>query len=213
MYLPPHFRVDDRDSQLALIRACPLGLLITAGQGGLMANPIPFICDPDEGSVGRLRCHVARANPQWREIGDGLPALVVFTGAQHYITPNWYETKRETHKVVPTWNYAMVEASGRARAIEDADWLATQIADMTRHMEAPRPASWAVSDAPEPFIASQIKGIVGIEIEIAALVGKWKVSQNRPEADRLGVVAGLAVEPDPAAAAMAALVANPPPKG
>jgi transcriptional regulator len=211
MYLPPHFRVDDRDSQLALIRAFPLGLLITAGPGGLMANPIPFVMDPDHGPCGRLRCHVARANTQWREIGEGTPALVVFTGAQHYISPNWYETKRETHKVVPTWNYAMVEASGHARAIEDADWLATQIADLTRLQEAHRPGGWAVSDAPEPFIAAQIRGIVGIEIELTALTGKWKVSQNRPEADRLGVIEGLRGEPDPAAAAMAELVANPPP--
>jgi transcriptional regulator len=213
MYLPPHFRVDDRDSQLGLIRAYPLGLLVTAGAGGLMANPIPFICDPDIGPAGRLRCHVARANAQWREIGEGAPALVVFTGAQHYITPNWYETKRETHKVVPTWNYAMVEAAGRARAVEDAGWLATQIADLTRLMEAHRPDGWAVSDAPEPFIASQIKGIVGIEIELSALTGKWKVSQNRPEDDRAGVIEGLRAEPDPAAAAMAALVESPPPKG
>ena len=157
---------------------------------------------------GTLRCHVAKANGQWKEIGDGLEALVVFQGSDHYIRPNWYETKRETHKVVPTWNYAMVQARGIARAIEDKHWLAQQIRGVTTMMEGGAPEPWSVEDAPEDFIASQIKGIVGIEIALTALDGKWKTSQNRNEADRQGVVAGLSQLGDPAAEQMAALVAG-----
>ena len=207
MYQPPHFREDDPAAKAALIRAFPLGLLITSGPGGLMANAIPFLYDETGGPCGVLRCHVAKANPQWKELASGLEALVVFQGSEHYIRPGWYESKRETHKVVPTWNYAMVQARGTARAIEDKAWLAMQIRAVTAMMEGGAPEPWAVEDAPDDFIAGQIKGIVGIEIEVAALDGKWKVSQNRNEADRRGVVAGLSALGDPAAEAMAEMVA------
>ncbi|GJE16125.1 FMN-binding negative transcriptional regulator [Methylobacterium marchantiae] len=191
MYEPPHFRTDDIETQAALIRACPLGLLVSAGANGLMANPIPFLLDTEEGGQGTLRAHLARANPQWRDL-DGLPeCLVVFQGPDRYVTPSWYATKRETGKVVPTWNYATVQVRGRPRVIEDEAWLRRQIDDLTRMREAGRDAPWAVSDAPPAFTAAQIRGIVGIEIPIAKLSGKWKVSQNRSEADRAGVAAGL----------------------
>lgn len=206
MYQPPHFREDDPAAKAALIRAFPLGLLVTSGQSGLMANPIPFLYDEAGGPFGVLRCHVAKANPQWKEIGEGLDALVAFQGSEHYIRPGWYETKRETHKVVPTWNYAMVQARGRARAIEDRAWLAQQIRGVTIMMEGGAPEPWSVEDAPDDFIASQIKGIVGIEIELVALEGKWKTSQNRNEADRRGVIEGLQAMGDPSAAIMAAMV-------
>ncbi|WP_336490901.1 FMN-binding negative transcriptional regulator [Methylobacterium nigriterrae] len=197
MYLPPHFREDDVAAQHALIRARPLGLLISAGAGGLMANPVPFLIDADGAGLGTLRAHLARANPQWRDL-DGLSeCLVVFQGPDAYVTPSWYATKRETGKVVPTWNYAAVQARGRPRVVEDAAWLARQIDDLTRLQEGRRPEPWAVADAPEPFLAAQLKGIVGIEIPISALAGKWKVSQNRPEADRAGVAAGLIREGGP----------------
>ena len=208
MYQPPHFRENDPAAKAALIRAFPLGLLITAGPGGVIANAIPFLYDEADGPFGTLRCHVAKANAQWKEIGAGLDALVVFQGTEHYISPNWYETKRETHKVVPTWNYAMVQARGIARAVEDKGWLAQQIRGVTDMMEGGTPQPWKVDDAPDDFIASQIKGIVGIEIELTALDGKWKVSQNRNEADRMGVVEGLHELGDEAAHTMAALVAE-----
>lgn len=208
MYQPPHFREHDPAAKAALIRAFPLGLLITAGPSGVMANAIPFLYDEATGPLGTLRCHVAKANGQWKEIGEGLDALVVFQGSDHYIRPGWYETKRETHKVVPTWNYAMVQARGHARAIEDKNWLAQQIRSVTTMMEGGAPEPWSVDDAPDDFIASQIKGIIGIEIAITALEGKWKVSQNRNEADRRGVVEGLSELSDPAADAMAAMVAS-----
>jgi transcriptional regulator len=191
MYEPPHFRTEDVAAQAALIRACPLGLLVSAGAGGLMANPVPFLLDEGAGGECTLRAHLARANPQWRDLDGLAECLVVFQGPDRYVTPSWYATKRETGKVVPTWNYATVQARGRPRVIEDEVWLRRQIDDLTRMQEAGRDAPWSVADAPPAFTAAQIRGIVGIEIPIAQLTGKWKVSQNRTEADRAGVAAGL----------------------
>jgi transcriptional regulator len=193
MYQPSHFIETDLGVLHALIRAHPLGLLISSGPDGPVANPLPFLLDADVGPNGRLRAHLSRANPQWRLLADNseTPVLTVFQGVDSYITPSWYETKRETGKVVPTWNYAIVQARGRVRVIEDAGWLAGQIAELTATHEAGRSEPWQVSDAPDSFIASQIKGIIGLEIEIAEISGKWKVSQNRPVADRAGVADGL----------------------
>jgi transcriptional regulator len=191
MYQPPAFREDRIEVQHDLIRTYPLGLLITAGPGGLMANSIPFLVEPGASEKGTLRGHLARANPQWRELAAAAECLVVFQGPQEYITPSWYATKRETGKVVPTWNYVTVHAWGRPSVTEAEDWLRRQIADLTRSRELARATPWDVADAPESFIAAQAKGIVGLEIAIARIEGKWKVSQNRPEADRAGVVAGL----------------------
>ena len=197
MYQPPHFREDDLATQYALIRAHPLGLLITAGAGGLIANALPFHLDADASPKGTLRVHMARANGQWRELQTGAPALVVFQGAESYITPSWYATKRQTGKVVPTWNYAIVQVRGEAKVFEDAEWLRTQVEALTASQEGKRAAPWAVSDAPDTYIASQLKGIVGVEIEIAEIEGKWKVSQNRPEADIAEVFEGLRGQTDP----------------
>jgi transcriptional regulator len=191
MYQPAHFREDRLEVQHALIGAHPLGLLITAGPGGLQANPIPFLVDSNASERGTLRAHLARANPQLAELAAVEECLVVFQGPQRYITPSFYATKRETGKVVPTWNYATVHVWGRPRVVDDASWLRRQIDDLTRHNEATRPVAWNVSDAPEPFVAAQVKGIVGLEIPIARIEGKWKVSQNRVTADQAGVVAGL----------------------
>lgn len=206
MYQPPHFREDDPEALQGFIKAHPLGLLVSHGSAGFVANPIPFLLDAATGARGVLRCHVARANPQWKQIGSGCDVLTVFQGAQHYVHPGWYETKRQTGKVVPTWNYTMVQVQGRARAIEDDIWLARQIRDLTDMMEASYPKPWAVDDAPAPFIQSQIRGIVGIEIEITAMIGKWKVSQNRSDADRQGVVDGLRARDEADSTAMALLV-------
>lgn len=191
MYQPPHFREDDLNVQHALIRAHPLGLLITAGASGLVANSVPFHLDAGASEKGTLRLHLARANGQWRDIAAGAPVLAVFQGADSYVTPSWYQTKAETGKVVPTWNYAIVQARGQARVIEDAGWLLAQINAITGEHEGPREKPWSVGDAPEDFIRAQLKGIIGVEIEIAAIEGKWKVSQNRPVADREGVAKGL----------------------
>jgi len=208
MYQPPHFREDDLVVQHGLIRAHPLGLLISAGADGPVANAIPFHLDPSFGGKGRLQAHVARGNTQWQEIRDGAPVLVVFQGPHAYITPSWYRTKQESGKVVPTWNYAIVQVRGPARVIDDAGWIRTQIEALTRGQEDSRTEPWAVGDAPDTFIASQIKGIIGIEIDIAEIDGKWKVSQNRSDADRSGVIAGLEAESAPTGdvAAMAKLV-------
>lgn len=191
MYQPPHFREDRIEIQHALIRSHSLGLLITAGPSGLQANHVPFLIDADGSEHGTLRAHLARANPQCQELAAVTECLVVFQGPQHYISPSLYPTKRETGKVVPTWNYITVHAWGRPKVIDDPVWLRCQLDDLTLHKERSRAAPWSVSDAPASFVAAQIKGIVGLEIPIARIEGKWKVSQNRPAVDRAGVIAGL----------------------
>ena len=151
MYQLPAFREDRLEVQHALIRAHPLGLLISAGPGGLIANLLPFLVDADGSERGTLRVHMARANPQWRELETLEECLVVFQGPHDYVTPSWYATKRETGKVVPTWNYATVHAWGRPRVINDADWLRRQLDDLTLSREGMRPAPWKVDDAPAGF--------------------------------------------------------------
>lgn len=200
MYQPDQHREDRLPVQHDLIRTHPFGLLISTGPDGILANGLPFLLHP-VGDLGRLQAHIARANPQWQGL-DGQQVLVVFQGPLTYVSPGFYETKRQTGKVVPTWNYAMVQARGTARVMSDTDWLDTQVAALTDHHEADRPDPWQVSDAPRPYIEAQLRGIIGLQIDIQSLEGKWKVSQNRPEADRLGVAQGLAT----ANPAMATLV-------
>lgn len=197
MYIPPAFREDRIETLHELIRQQPLGLLTSAGEHGLAATPLPFLVYPAEGASGMLRAHLARANPHWRELQGGAECLVVFMGPQGYVTPSWYPTKRETQKVVPTWNYICVQAWGRPRIVEDAAWLRRLLDELTRAREGARPDPWMVSDAPEDYIAAQVKAIVGIEIPIDRIEGKWKLSQNRPAADRTGVLAGLGDPEDP----------------
>lgn len=207
MYLPPAFREDRLEQKHDLIRTYPLGLLVTAGSAGLMANPIPFIIYPDEGECGTLRAHISRANPQRHELDTLSECLVVFEGPQAYISPSWYATKQETHKVVPTWNYAIVQVWGKPRLVENTAWLHRQIDDLTRSQEHAHAVPWEVADAPEDFIAAQMKGIIGVEIEISRIEGKWKVSQNQPEANRRGVIEGLRAQGE-ASKPMAELVAE-----
>jgi transcriptional regulator len=199
MYRPSHFREDRLEIQHELIRQRPLGLLISTGPEGHCANLVPFLVE-ENGAFGVLKAHVARANSQWQHL-HGQAVLVVFRGVDSYVTPSWYETKNETGKVVPTWNYVMVQARGTARVVDDPEWLAAQIKALTAHLEAGRAAPWSVTDAPAEFIQSQIKGIIGIEIAIAAIEGKWKVSQNRSEADRRAVANALEAEGDTSAMA------------
>jgi transcriptional regulator len=201
MYEPPHFKVDDRDPLFEVFRAHPLGLLVTAGPNGLMANPIPFTLAGENGAE-MLRAHLARANPQWRDIEAGAEPLVIFQSIDHYVSPSWYATKRETGKVVPTWNYIIVQVRGTARIDTSAAYLRAQIYQLTDAHEGSRAAPWRVEDASETFIAAQMKGIVGIEITIREITGKFKLSQNRNEADQRGVEAGLAGETGADAAAM-----------
>jgi transcriptional regulator len=200
MYEPPLHRQDDLAAQHALIRAHPLGLLISHGPSGLLANAIPFTLVDDGSRFGMLRAHLARANSQWRDLQAAAVALVVFQGADAYITPSWYATKRETGKVVPTWNYLMVQARGAPRVVDSAEWLRAQIGQLTNERESRRETPWDVGDAPEDFIAQQMRAIVGVEIPIAELHGKWKASQNRNPADRAGVIEGLSETDDPMAA-------------
>jgi transcriptional regulator len=190
MYCPAFFREDRLEVQHAFIRNHPLGLLISQSSAGLLANLLPFVLIAGDGERGVLQAHMARANPQWREL-DNQTVLVVFRGADAYVSPSLYATKSETGKVVPTWNYVMVQARGTARLRGDGDWLTPQLCALTNAREATRAQPWSVGDAPADYIEAQKKAIVGIEIEIALIEGKWKVSQNQPEGNRRSVVAGF----------------------
>jgi len=193
MYQPQAFREERIETLHSFIRAHPLATLITAGAGGLLANLVPFTL-VEGGPKGTLRAHVARANDQVDALRSGSGTLVVFQGADAYITPSWYISKREHGRVVPTWNYVVVQARGTPRVIDDPDWLRAQIRNLTAAQEQKRPTPWNVNDAPEPFISGQIQAIIGVEIPISTIEGKWKVSQNRSAADRQGVEEGLRQE-------------------
>jgi transcriptional regulator len=210
MYLPSHFEETRVDVLHAAIRAQPLGLLITLADAGLRANPMPFLIDSGPTPWGTLRGHVARANPVWQETRDDVQALVMFQGPQAYISPSMYPTKAATGKVVPTWNYVTVQARGRLRAIDDAAWVRGLVERLTLTHESQRAVPWAVGDAPNDYIETMLRAIVGIEIELSSLQGKWKVSQNRNQADRQGVAYGLEQQAngDPQTLAMAQLVAR-----
>jgi transcriptional regulator len=195
MYLPAHFSEARPAVLRAFVRDHPLGLLVTQRRGGdIDANSVPFILDADGDAPGVLRAHVARANPVWTSARDDVDALVVFQGAHGYVSPAWYPSKAEHGKVVPTWNYLMVQARGRLRAIDDRGWLRDFVTRLTDRHEGGRAAPWAVADAPADFIETMLGAIVGIELTLSSLVGKWKVSQNRGDADRAGVIEGLVRE-------------------
>jgi transcriptional regulator len=193
MYCPSLFREDRLDVQHALIRRHPLGLLISHGPSGLLANLLPFVLKAGDSERGILQAHMARANPQWQEI-DEQAVLVIFRGPDAYVSPSLYATKKDTGKVVPTWNYAMVQARGTAKVRDLSEWLTPQLNALTSAQEATRAQPWSVTDAPADYIEAQKKAIVGVEIEIASLEGKWKVSQNQPEANRRSVVAGFGMD-------------------
>ena len=209
MYMPKHFEETRIDVLHALIRDHPLGMLVTMTAGGLVANHVPFEI-VEQGPLGVLRCHVARANPVWKETSKDVDALVVFGGPDAYISPAWYPTKRESGKVVPTWNYVVVHAYGRPAIVEDRDWLLGLVSRLTARHERDRPDPWQVSDAPADFVDQMLRMIVGIEIPIARIAGKWKVSQNRSERERAGAAEGLVREHGDVAAVMAELVRSAP---
>ncbi len=206
MYLPSHFEEERTEVLHAFVRRHPFGLLVTQRDGGIDANGIPFLLDKDGGGLGILRGHVARANPVWREARAEAEALVVFQGPHGYVSPGWYPSKAQHGKAVPTWNYMMVQARGRLRAIDDTVWLRRFVTRLTECHEASLPAPWAVSDAPEDYIEQMLKAIVGIEIKLGALTGKWKLSQNRSAADRAGVASQLSERGDEMSQALAAAV-------
>lgn len=207
MYQLPHFEVTDRAALVDVMRKHPLAQLVSSGSAGLIANPIPFIVRED-GETLVLRAHLARANPQWKALAAGDETLVIFQSIEHYISPSWYATKAETHKVVPTWNYVIVQARGPVTVQDTADWKHAQVDALTAEQEQGRAEPWAVQDAPEAFVDAQMRGIVGIEMRVISLIGKAKLSQNRHEADRAGVVTGLIGEADPHGPAMADLIAG-----
>ena len=191
MYIPPAFREDDPAALRAIMRAARLATLVTATPEGLVATPLPLFLDEADGDHGVLYGHLARANPQWQLPVKG-EALALFAGPDAYVTPSWYAAKTEHGKVVPTWNYVAVHAYGPVEFFEDAERLRQVVTRLTDLHEAARAAPWKVADAPEPYIAAQLRGIVGLRMPITRIEGKRKLSQNRSEADRKGVAEGLA---------------------
>ena len=198
MYLPKHFAEDNVAEMHALMRAHPLATLISHGPDGLNANHIPLLL-ADAEPYGTLQGHVARANPLWKAGNVAGEVLVVFQGDESYISPSGYATKAEHGKVVPTWNYAAVHAYGELKVIEDPAWIFGQISALTATNEAALPQPWAVTDAPADYIEKMLGAIVGIEITINRLLGKWKVSQNQPAANQASLIAALEKAGDPMA--------------
>jgi transcriptional regulator len=190
MYQPDHFHVNDAAQMHALMRERPFAALVSAGPAGLYGSHLPTVLK-DEGDFGVIECHLARANPHCTELAAVSEALMIFQGPEGYITPNWYTTKTETGKVVPTWNYAVVHAYGRPEVKDDAQWLRRHVGELTAQQEKAEARPWKVSDAPEHYIEVMLRGIVGFRFVVTRLEGKWKMSQNREIPDRVGVVEGL----------------------
>lgn len=190
MYRPAHFAPPDDAAMHTLMQAHPLAAIVVQGPDGLSADHVPLAWDA---ASGTLRGHVARANPLWRH-AQGQPVLAIFRGPEAYVSPSFYPSKAETHRVVPTWNYAVVHAHGTLAAVDDAPWLHALVTQLTAHHEQPRATPWAVSDAPDDYVQQLLRAIVGIEIVVHRLDGKWKASQNRGAADRAGVASGLAAD-------------------
>ncbi len=205
MYIPPTFCIDDLADIHRTMREARSATLVTATEQGLVGTPLPMLVDESEGPSGTLYAHVARANPQWRLAPSG-EAMAIFAGPEAYVTPSWYATKQETHKVVPTWNYVAVHAYGPVEFFDDADRLLDVITRLTDLHEQPRKDRWAVTDAPADFIKAQLGGIVGLRMPITRLDGKRKMSQNRNAADRAGVVDGLSKSDRPEDHVVAALI-------
>jgi transcriptional regulator len=208
MYIPSTNEESDPEVILGFIQAHPFGALVTAGADGLFATHLPFVLDRSKGASGALQGHVARANPHHRQTLQEGEALVIFTGPDAYITPSWYPAKREHGKVVPTWNYVAVHVYGHLRFIEDPTYLRMHLEALTHQHEGGREDAWRIDDAPEAFISQLTRAIVGVELVITRLEGKWKMSQNRPGADIEGVVDGLNRSHDPVHQQVAKVVAQ-----
>jgi transcriptional regulator len=190
MYQPDDFRVEDIPEMHALMRARPFAAFVSAGSAGLYASHLPTVLKGD-GPYGVIECHLARANPHWRDLAEGNEALMIFQGPEAYITPNWYPSKALHGKAVPTWNFAVVHAFGRPEVMKEKDWLYRHVTELTAQQERNEANPWAPSDAPDTYIEVMLRGIVGFRFAITRLKGKWKMSQNREVQDRMGVVNGL----------------------
>lgn len=206
MHVPDKFKETDIDVLHTLVRSHPLGTWITAINDELDVNHIPFVLESSDGKYGTLRGHVNRANPVWETLLKEKESIVVFQGAETYITPSWYASKHEHGKAVPTWNYVVVHAHGTPRAISDRGWLLDHLNKLTDGQERKQAQPWKVSDAPEDFTEGMLKGIVGIEIPICKLLGTWKTSQNKQQSDKEGVIAGLNLGNDSKSTQMASHV-------
>ena len=191
MYIPKMYEESRVPVLHEFLESYPFASLITMGASGLFASHIPMVFEKDGSDLGRLKCHVSRANPHWQNFSPEVEALAIFQGTHHYISPTWYVEKQEAGKVVPTWNYEVVHAYGKLQAIQDHDWLMAHLNSLTNIHEARSPEPWHVGDAPEDYIETMAKGIVGLEFSITRLEGKWKVSQNRHERDREGILKAL----------------------
>lgn len=190
MWRPQHFALDDRADCLEVMRAHPFAILVSQGGEGLIATHVPVVVH-ECGDELFLRCHFARPNPHWKALTGAEQALVIFTGPHGYVSPNWYPSKAEAGKVVPTWNYVSVHAYGRARVVQDSAWLKDNVAELSDIAESQSPTPWSLEDAPDTYIAAMLRGIVGIEIQVDRLEGKAKLSQNKDHADFEGVIRGL----------------------
>lgn len=206
MYIPPLHRLADNEALISLMQAHPLGAWVCLGEGGLIANHVPFLLDRSRGPHGTLIGHVSRANPVWRQLGSGVQSVVMFQGPQAYITPSWYPGKAAHGKVVPTWNYSVAHVHGVARAVDDPKWIMAMLQRLTHAQEGARPAPWQVADAPADYVAQLARGIMGIAIPITRIEGKLKASQDEDLADRHGTVRGLRSDALHGSAAMAQLV-------
>jgi transcriptional regulator len=206
MYVPEHFKLGGVAEQHALMRAYPFATLITMSEAGYEVTHLPTILK-SEGALGVVECHVSRANPHWKEIGESGQGLLIYNGPEAYITPAWYPSKHAHGKVVPTWNYAVVHAHGTAGIVDDRQWLVRHVSELTDQQEAGAAVPWATSDAPGNFVEMLSRGIVGMRFIIDRLEGKAKMSQNRELPDRDGVVAGLTSRGTEADVKVAGLVA------
>tara|TARA_B100000780_G_scaffold117032_1_gene82139 strand:+ start:564 stop:1187 length:624 start_codon:yes stop_codon:yes gene_type:complete len=184
----------------------PFATVVSAATGGLSADHIPLVLRGGPTKKGCLRGHIAAANPLWRDTESEIQILAVFQGPQSYVTPFWYPLKQTDGKVVPTWNYVVVHAHGTLRFKRESQWLMDHLAELTRRRESRRAAPWVISGAPDAFIASQLKGLVGFEVEIKSLLGSWKLCRNKKAADRQGVALGLVSKDNNEAAAVSRLV-------
>lgn len=190
MFLPDHFRVEDIAEMHALMRTHPFAALVSMGSTGLYGTHLPTVLK-GEGGNGVIECHLSRANPHWKDLANGGEAMMIFQGAEGYITPNWYATKAQTGKAVPTWNYVIVHAYGRPEVVKEKEWVLRHVTELSDQQERGEAHPWKVSDAPESYIDVMLRGIVGFRFAITRLEGKWKMSQNREAQDRSGVIDGL----------------------
>ncbi|GAB2181417.1 FMN-binding negative transcriptional regulator [Denitratisoma sp. agr-D3] len=208
MYLPPHFQESRPEVLEGFIAQHALGTIVVHDASGLAADPVPLLLRHGQDGSRSLVGHVARANPLWQKARSGIPCLVIFQGHQHYISPNWYATKAETGKVVPTWNYEVVQVQGRLFAMDDRVWLRDCLVELTARHEASQPVPWTLADAPEDYIDARLTAIVGIRIEISDMVGKAKLSQNQVQANRWSAINALREQGSHAAQQMADAIAH-----